>query len=78
MTDLAQLKDMEAEANAFAMELLMPFDWIVRDAANLDLDDEAAVARLAKRYRVSTTTMAIRIGEVRAEVQAQQETSEDE
>lgn len=63
MTDYAA---MEAEANAFAMELLMPHDWIVRDAANIDLCDDAAIAKLAKRYRVPAATMAIRIGEVRA------------
>lgn len=57
----------DAEANAFAMELLMPFDWIVRDAAQIDLCDEAAVAALAKKYRVPATVMAVRIGEVRAE-----------
>lgn len=58
-------RQMDIEANAFAMELLMPFDWIVRDAANLDLDDEKAVLRLAKKYKVAPFTMAFRLGEVR-------------
>lgn len=61
-----ELRDMEIEANAFAMELLMPFNWIARDAVGLDLCDEVAVAKLAKRYRVPATAMAVRIGEVRA------------
>ena len=61
---------MQAEANAFAMELLMPFDWIVRDAAEIDLTDERAVDRLAKKYRVPAVTMAVRIGEVRRELEA--------
>lgn len=59
----------DAEATAFAMELLMPFDWIVRDAADLDLTDERGVEKLAKRYRVPTPVMAIRIGEVRREME---------
>lgn len=59
----------DAEANAFAMELLMPFDWIVRDANGLDLCDERAVEKLAKKYRVATTVMAVRIGEVRRELE---------
>lgn len=66
MTDMAR---MEAEANAFAMELLMPFDWIVRDASGIDLCDERAVEKLAKKYRVAPTVMAVRIGEVRRELE---------
>lgn len=63
----AELQD--AEANAFAMELLMPFDWIVRDANGLDLCDERGVEKLAKKYRVAATVMAVRIGEVRREME---------
>lgn len=63
MTDYAA---MEAEANAFAMELLMPFDWIVKDCNGIDVSDERAVSKLAKKYRVAPTVMAMRIGEVRA------------
>lgn len=59
----------DAEANAFAMELLMPFDWIVRDASGIDLCDERAVEKLAKKYRVAPTVMAVRIGEVRRELE---------
>lgn len=62
-----QAQDMEA--NAFAMELLMPFDWIVRDAADLCLTDDAGIAKLAKRYRVPTSVMAVRVGEVRRELE---------
>lgn len=61
--------NMDAEANAFAMELLMPFDWIVRDATGLDLCDERSVQKLAKKYRVASTVMAVRVGEVRREVE---------
>lgn len=57
---------MHIEANAFAMELLMPFDWIVRDANGIDLCDDKAVTKLAKKYAVPPFTMAYRIGEVRS------------
>jgi len=66
---MTSVERMENEANAFAMELLMPFDWIVRDARGLDLCDERAVEKLAKKYRVATTVMAVRIGEVRREME---------
>lgn len=62
---MTSLEDQHIEANAFAMELLMPFDWVVRDCAGLDLADDDGVAKLAKRYRVPASVMAIRIGEVR-------------
>jgi Zn-dependent peptidase ImmA (M78 family) len=55
---------MDAEANAFAMELLMPEKWIRRDAAGIDICDDAAIAKLAKRYQVPASAMAIRIGQV--------------
>lgn len=55
---------MQHEANQFAMELLMPAEWIMRDAAGVDIADDEAVARLAKKYRVPVTAMAIRIGMV--------------
>lgn len=57
---------METEANAFAMELLMPAHLVLRDSANIDLCDDRAVEKLAKRYKVPTVTMAVRIGELRA------------
>ena len=59
---------MDQEANAFAMELLMPADWLRADIAKLggiDIEDDAALAKLAKKYRVSPQVMAIRIGELR-------------
>lgn len=59
----------QVEANAFAMELLMPFDWIVRDAADLCLTDDDGIAKLAKRYRVPVSVMAVRLGEVRRELE---------
>lgn len=70
------LDALDAEASAFAMELLMPFDWIVRDAAYIDLCDEEAVAKLAKKYRVPATAMAVRIGEVRIEALSRKDPSQ--
>ena len=62
--DRAEIEAMDAEANAFAMDLLMPEAWLRDDARGLDICDEAAVARLAKKYRVPVTAMAIRLGEL--------------
>lgn len=60
-------REMQEEANAFAMELLMPTDWLRADLAKMggvDIENGAAVERLAKRYRVSNSIMAIRIGQL--------------
>jgi Zn-dependent peptidase ImmA (M78 family) len=61
---------MEAEANAFAMELLMPADWVRREAAKLggvDIEDEKKVAKLAKKFGVSNAVMTLRLGQLLAE-----------
>jgi Zn-dependent peptidase ImmA (M78 family) len=55
---------MELEANAFAMELLMPEEWIKRDIKGIDLLDTRAVEALAKRYQVSVPLMSFRIGQL--------------
>ena len=57
---------METEANRFAMELLMPWDWLVADieAMKLDVENDEQVAKLAKRYGVSVQVMTLRIGEI--------------
>jgi Zn-dependent peptidase ImmA (M78 family) len=57
----------EAEANAFAMELLMPTDFLLRDLkqmGGIDLADDVQVGKLAKKYRVAVSLMAIRIGQL--------------
>lgn len=56
---------MNAEANAFALELLVPTFFLRMDLERLggaDIEDISSIERLAKRYRVSTAVMAIRIG----------------
>lgn len=46
--------------------MLLPSQWLLRDAAKIDLCDDNAVAKLARKYRVPAATMAMRIGMVRA------------
>lgn len=54
----------EKEANAFAMELLMPTDWLLKDLKQIDIGDDKGVARLAKKYGVAKHVMAMRIGQL--------------
>lgn len=53
----------EIEANRFAAELLMPESFLKQDARHFlrDVEDEGGLSALAKRYRVSTQAMAIRL-----------------
>jgi Zn-dependent peptidase ImmA (M78 family) len=58
-TDLEEL-----EANLFAAELLMPISLLEKDLEKIDvvdLEDEAIVAKLAARYKVSTQAMTFRL-----------------
>jgi Zn-dependent peptidase ImmA (M78 family) len=53
----------EVEANRFGAALLMPSTLALREIKKhgLDLDDEDALAFLAKRFRVSTVAMTYRL-----------------
>lgn len=56
----------EAEANAFAAELLMPEDWVRIDFDTLNknfksLGEDFISSTLAKKYEVSDTAMKIRL-----------------
>jgi Zn-dependent peptidase ImmA (M78 family) len=53
----------EIEANAFASELLMPTDFVLvaLKGRSVDLEDDEAVAALAKRFRVSEAAMRHRL-----------------
>lgn len=55
--------DLEREANAFASELLMPSELIagVVGERGLDIEDEAGVEALAKKFRVSPAAMRFRL-----------------
>lgn len=57
----------DAQANAFAMELLMPADLLRADLekmGGIDLENGERVEKLAKRYRVSHAVMTIRLGQL--------------
>lgn len=52
----------EREADDFAVEMLMPKAWVLRDMATIGVDRD----RLARRYEVSRTAMGIRLHELGA------------
>lgn len=54
---------LEIEANAFASELLMPSEFLVSalDAGGLDIEDEAGIEALARKFRVSASAMRFRL-----------------
>ena len=56
----------EMEANLFAAELLMPVDLILEALGGelIDIDEEATVNALAKRFKVSQAAMRFRLGNV--------------
>ena len=59
--------DMEREANYFARCLLMPRQFLLADLKALggvDLCEDDQVSKLAKKYGVSISLMALRIYEV--------------
>lgn len=53
----------EIEANRFAAELLMPYDFLMKDVKDgyIDIEDEEEIEELAKKYRVSTQAMTFRL-----------------
>lgn len=54
---------LEIEANAFASELLMPKDLLVAEMAGVvvDVEDDRQVEELAKKFKVSTHAMRVRL-----------------
>ena len=54
---------MEIEANAFASELLIPGYLLAAalEGGGVDLEDEAAIEGLARRFRVSAAAMRFRL-----------------
>ena len=57
----------EIQANMFAAELLMPRDWLLRDAGDreFDMGDDDALSKLARRYGVSQSAMAFGLANLR-------------
>ena len=60
----------EVEANRFAAELLMPYDMIMNDLVEyqLDIEDEDELRELADRYAVSLQALTFRIRNVAEDV----------
>lgn len=56
----AGIDSKEVEANAFAAELLMPQSQL-RRLGKIDANDDIKLADLAKRFKVSSSAMAIRL-----------------
>lgn len=55
------------EANEFAMHLLVPTEFLKRELEKLgsiDLADDTVITKLAKKFKVPITVMAIRLGQV--------------
>lgn len=64
------VSEIEHEANIFAMELLMPTAFLKADIKTLDgidFSDDKDIGKLAKRYRVSHSLMALRLGQLFAD-----------
>lgn len=59
-------RQMHAEANMFALEILIPFEFIIKDGRGVDIADDEAVKRLADKYKVPAAVMALRLGQVAA------------
>lgn len=61
--DTPEKFQMEQEANVFASALLMPSNLLRKEVerAKLDLASDDAIKKLADKFQVSTTAMAIRI-----------------
>lgn len=61
------LSEIEREANAFAMELLIPRKFLLADLekfGGFDIEDSDAIVKLAKRCGVSVQIMTLRLGQV--------------
>lgn len=60
--------DMDAEANQFAMELLMPEELLRTEIEKMggfgDIESGDGYKRLAKKFRVSESIMTLRLGQL--------------
>lgn len=58
----------EIEANAFAMCLLMPEEFVLKEinhmGGNFDIENSKIIKKLAKKFRVSMPIMTLRIGQL--------------
>ena len=68
-----ELAQMDAEANYFAMCLLMPEEWVRREVKRMgivDIEDDKKMKKLADKFKVSVTMMTIRLGQISRNVSA--------
>ncbi|NNW55469.1 MULTISPECIES: ImmA/IrrE family metallo-endopeptidase [unclassified Roseobacter] len=65
---------MEKEANLFAMELMMPEKFLREDIGpdGVDVFDDAAINKLARKYKVPASVMAARLVQLHLEVTEQE------
>ena len=57
-------EEMDRDANEFAMHLLVPSEFLrleLEKIGGVDIENDKAVAKLARKFRVSTQVMTIRI-----------------
>lgn len=57
-------KDMEDEANVFAMEMLMPTKFLIKEIraiGGVSIDDDEKMDRLARKFKVQQQILAVRI-----------------
>ena len=60
-------EEMDAEANQFALALLMPAEMVRREVAKMkgfDICENSDIKKLADKFRVPVTAMAIRLGQL--------------
>ncbi len=65
--DRTVMSIVEREANHFAMALLMPEAWLradIKKLGGIDIADDLEIEKLAKKYKVSTTLMTMRIAQL--------------
>lgn len=56
-------EDQNAEANEFAMRLLVPDSLLAKENLDIDLTSNHDIEELARKYAVSVPVMLIRIGQ---------------
>lgn len=57
----------DAEANLFALELLMPEQFVrseIKKMKSFDLCDDEAMKKLARIFQVPQSIMAVRVGQI--------------
>lgn len=65
-SELMSDEPMDREANEFSMQLLVPSDFLraeLTKIGGIDLEDDRAIAKLARKFRVSMQVMTLRIGQ---------------